>query len=90
MGLSVPQISPHRALESCILSQNVEVQRANVGTPMTLTMIILLAWLPLSVLLGMLVGGCIRFGSGEPSPRPVLRQDAGPKRQKFFPAGASV
>jgi len=57
---------------------------------MTLTMIILLAWLPLSVLLGLLVGGCIRFGSGEPSPRPVLQQDAGPKRQKFFPAGASV
>jgi len=37
---------------------------------MTLTVIILLAWLPLSVLLGMLVGGCMRVGSGEaPAPK---------------------
>jgi len=40
------------------------------GHTMTLTVIILLAWLPLSVLLGMLVGGCMRVGSGEaPAPK---------------------
>jgi hypothetical protein len=59
------------------------------GDTMTLTIIILLAWLPLSALLALLVGACIRFGSGEPDPRPAPRH-ARSKPQKIFREQASA
>src|SRR5690348_9578644 len=59
---SAPQISPDRALESCVLSLSLGMRSDIVGDVMTLTIIILLAWLPLSALLALVVGGCIRLG----------------------------
>ena len=41
------------------------------GDTMTLTIIILLAWLPLSALLALLVGACIRFGSASRTRDPL-------------------
>jgi len=56
------------------------VQRADVGDTMTLTMILLLAWLPLSALLALLVGACIRFGSGELDPLPAPKSRSKPQK----------
>ena len=65
------------------------MQRVNVGDTMTLTMIILLAWLPLSALLAPLVGACIRFGSGELDPRPAPKHGRS-RTQKIFREQASA
>ena len=51
---------------------------------MTLMIISLLAWLPLSLLLGVVVGKCIALGMGEPNAGPAPEQDANPRPQKFF------
>jgi hypothetical protein len=59
-----------------------------VGDVMTLTIIILLAWLPLSALLALVVGGCIRLGSGEPDPLPAPKPAKSRPQEIFEPASA--
>lgn len=54
-----------------------------------MTLTILLAWLPLSALLALVVGGCIRLGSGEPDPRPAPKH-ASSRPQNIFHEQASA
>jgi hypothetical protein len=51
---------------------------------MTLMLIILLAWFPLSLPLAVLVGKCLKLGSGEPGAR------LSPRPRKFFQERASA
>lgn len=57
---------------------------------MTLMLIILLAWFPLSLPLAMLVGKCIKLGSGAPDARPVSESGASHRPQKSFRERASA
>jgi len=53
----------------------------------TIMLIILLAWFPLSLPLAVLVGKCIKFGSGEPDARLAPKQRTSGLSQDFFRSG---
>jgi len=56
----------------------------------TLGLVALLAWLPLSFALAVVVGKSIKFGMGEPDARLVPKPRASRRPQKLFRAQTSA
>jgi hypothetical protein len=68
----------------CVPSRNLGAGSDIIQDMTTMMLIILLAWFPLSLPLAVLVGKCIKFGSGEPDAHLTPKQRANRRSQDFF------